>query len=111
VRKIGKGPDNLNIVSAPNFWDFERQSRSFEALDIFHSAGRGYNFWAAGTRQQAGQVSGLRISAGYFKVLGVKPILGRTFLREEETLGRDHEVGFELRSLEDALEWPSLAHR
>ena len=28
---FGKGPDNWNIVSAPNFWDFERQSRSFES--------------------------------------------------------------------------------
>jgi len=23
---FGKGPDNENIVSAPNFWDFQRQS-------------------------------------------------------------------------------------
>ena len=26
---FGKGPDNLNIVSAPNFWDFQRQSPLF----------------------------------------------------------------------------------
>jgi len=89
---FGKGPDNLNIVSAPNFWDFERQSHSFEAMAIFDSAGRGYNLSAAGARQEAEQVSGLRVSAGFFKVLGVKPLLGRTFLAEEETLGRDHEV-------------------
>ncbi len=89
---FGKGPDNLNIVSAPNFWDFERQSHSFEAMAIFDSAGRGYNLSTTGARQEAEQVSGLRVSAGFFKVLGVKPYLGRTFLREEETLGRDHEV-------------------
>src|SRR6266853_2063583 len=40
---FGKGPDNWNIVSAPNLWDFERQSRSFENMAIFDSAGRGYN--------------------------------------------------------------------
>jgi predicted permease len=89
---FGKGPDNFNIVSAPNFWDFERQSHSFEAMAIFDSAGRGYNLSATGARQEAEQVSGLRVSAGFFKVLGVKPLLGRTFLAEEETLGRDHEV-------------------
>jgi putative ABC transport system permease protein len=89
---FGKGPDNWNIVSAPNFWDFERQSHSFEAMAIFDSGGRGYNLSATGGRQEAEQVSGLRVSAGFFKVLGVKPFLGRTFLREEETLGRDHEV-------------------
>ena len=87
----GKGPDNWNIVSAPNFWDFQRQSRSFENMAIFDSGGRGYNL-SAGARQEAEQVSGLRVSAGFFSVLGVKPFLGRTFLPEEEMLGRDHEV-------------------
>jgi putative ABC transport system permease protein len=89
---FGKGPDNLNIVSAPNFWDFHRQSHSFESMAIFDSAGRGYNLSATGNKQEAEQVSGLRVSAGFFSVLGVKPFLGRTFLAEEETLGKDHEV-------------------
>ncbi len=89
---FGKGPDNWNIVSAPNFWDFERQSHSFERMAIFDSAGRGYNLSAAGARQEAEQVSGLRVTAGFFSVLGVKPFIGRTFLPEEETLGRDREV-------------------
>lgn len=88
----GKGPDNWNIVSAPNFWDFERQSHSFESMAIFDSAGRGYNLSATGNKQEAEQVSGLRVTAGFFPVLGAKPLLGRTFLPEEETLGRDHEV-------------------
>ncbi|HEV3196582.1 MAG TPA: ABC transporter permease, partial [Bryobacteraceae bacterium] len=89
---FGKGPDNWNIVSAPNFWDFERQSHSFESMAIFDSAGRGYNLSASGDKQEAEQVSGLRVSAGFFDVLGAKPLLGRTFLHEEETLGRDQEV-------------------
>ncbi|HTQ54578.1 MAG TPA: ABC transporter permease [Bryobacteraceae bacterium] len=89
---FGKGPDNWNIVSAPNFWDFRRQSHSFENMAIFDSAGRGYNLAATGTRQEAEQVSGLRVSAGFFPVLGVQPLVGRTFLPEEETLGRDHVV-------------------
>ncbi|HEX4230766.1 MAG TPA: ABC transporter permease [Bryobacteraceae bacterium] len=89
---FGKGPDNWNIVSAPNFWDFKRQSHSFESMAIFDSAGRGYNLSATGANREAEQVSGLRVSAEFFKVLGAKPLLGRTFLPEEETLGRDHEV-------------------
>jgi len=89
---FGKGPDNWNIVSAPNVWDFERQSHSFEGMAIFDSAGRGYNLSASGTKQEPEQVSGLRLSAGFFSVLSVRPFLGRTFLPEEETLGRDHEV-------------------
>src|SRR5436309_1148886 len=89
---FGKGPDNWNIVSAPNVWDFERQSHSFEGMAIFDSAGRGYNLSATGTKQEPEAVSGLRVSAGFFPALGVKPFLGRTFLPEEETLGKDHEV-------------------
>jgi predicted permease len=89
---FGKGPDNWNIVSAPNFWDFHRQSHSFEAMAIFDSAGRGYNLSASGAKQEAEQVAGLRVSADFFRVLGVKPLLGRTFLPEEERLGRDREV-------------------
>jgi predicted permease len=87
----GKGHDNWNSVSAPNFWDFQLQSKSFEGIAIF-DFGRGYNLSPAGTKQEAEQVSGLRASAGFFSVLGVKPFLGRTFLPEEETLGKDHEV-------------------
>ena len=89
---FGKGTNNWNIVSAPNFWDFEKQSRSFERMAIFDSAGRGYNLSTSGNAHEAEQVSGLRVSSGFFDVLGVKPILGRTFLKEEETLGKDHEV-------------------
>jgi putative ABC transport system permease protein len=61
-------------------------------MAIFDSAGRGYNLSATGNKQDAEQVSGLRVSAGFFSVLGAKPLLGRTFSPEEETLGRDHEV-------------------
>jgi putative ABC transport system permease protein len=89
---FGKGSDNWNIVSAPNFWDFQKRSRSFESMAIFDSAGRGYNLSPGNNAQEAEQVSGLRVSAGFFQVLGVKPLLGRTFLPEEETLGKDREV-------------------
>jgi predicted permease len=88
----GKDPNNWNILSAPNFWDFERQAHSFESMAIFDSAGRGYNLAASGNTRDAEQVSGLRVTAGFFKVLGVPPLLGRTFTKEEETLGKDHEV-------------------
>jgi putative ABC transport system permease protein len=89
---FGKGSNNLNIVSAPNFWDFQKESHSFESMAIFDSAGRGYNLSTAGNTQEAQQVSGLRVSAGFFSVLGVKPFIGRAFLPEEETAGKDREV-------------------
>jgi putative ABC transport system permease protein len=87
---FGKDPNNTNIVSAPNIWDFRRQARCFEGIAIFDSSGRGYNLSVQG--QDPEQVSGLRVSANFFSVLGVKPMLGRAFSPEEEMPGRDHEV-------------------
>jgi putative ABC transport system permease protein len=31
---FGRGRGNFNIGSAPNFWDFERQSHSFESMAV-----------------------------------------------------------------------------
>ncbi len=89
---FGKGPDNYSIVSAPNFWDFEQRNHAFEGMALFDSAGRGYNLSASGSSREPEQVSGLRVSANFFSVLGVQPFLGRTFLPEEEIRGKDHEV-------------------
>ena len=89
---FGKNPDDYNIVSAPNYWDFQRQNHVFEGMALFDSAGRGYNLSAGGSAREAEQVSGLRVSASFFNVLGVQPFLGRTFLPEEEVRGKDHEV-------------------
>jgi putative ABC transport system permease protein len=89
-KKYGKGPNNENIISAPDFWDFRSQTHSFEGIAIFDSSGRGYNLSATGAEPE--QVSGLRVSASFFTVLRAKPMLGRTFLAEEEQPGKDREV-------------------
>jgi len=89
---FGKDPDNYNIISAPNYWDFERQNHIFEGMALFDSAGRGYNLSGNGSGREAAQVSGLRVSANFFSVLGVQPFIGRAFLPEEEVRGNDHEV-------------------
>jgi putative ABC transport system permease protein len=81
-------PDNWNIVSAPNFLDWQRQNDVFESMTMFDSAGSGYNL--SGDNEPE-RVSGLRVSWSFFDVLGVKPRMGRTFLPEEETQGK-HQV-------------------
>jgi putative ABC transport system permease protein len=82
-------PEDINIVSLPNFRDWKRSAQSFEHMAIFDSAGKGYNLSGDG---QTDLISGVRVSAEYFDVLGVKPMIGRTFLPEEEITGKDHEV-------------------
>jgi putative ABC transport system permease protein len=82
-------PDRLNIVSLPNFRDWRARSRTFESLALFDSAGRGYNLTGQGEPEQ---VSGVRVTATFFPVLGVPPLLGRTFTEAEETPGNDRVV-------------------
>jgi predicted permease len=94
-------PESRNIVSAPNYWDWQRQNDVFEQMAILDSAGKGYNLSGGGEPER---VSGVRVSASFFDVLGVKPALGRTFLPEEEQSGK-HQVVV----LSDSL-WRSRYH-
>ena len=82
-------PTSLNIVALPNYRDWLEQNRVFEGIALFDSAGKGYNL-SGGSEPE--QVSGVRVTASFFSVLGVPPLMGRTFLPEEETSGRDREV-------------------
>jgi putative ABC transport system permease protein len=91
-KTFGPDPGDTNIVSAPNFWDWQQQNTVFQTIAIFDSAGKGYNLASERDRRDALQVSGLRVTVDFFRVLGVEPFLGRGFLPEEETLGRHHEV-------------------
>jgi putative ABC transport system permease protein len=82
-------PTDINIVSFPNYRDWIARNRSFESLALFDSSGRGYNLTGGGEPEQ---VSGVRVSASFFHVLGVEPMLGRTFRPDEEAPGKDHVV-------------------
>ena len=82
-------PTQLNIVSLPNYRDWKERSRVFDDLALLDSAGRGYNLTGGSEPEQ---VSGVRVTASFFTVLGVRPLLGRTFLPEEEDPGRDRVV-------------------
>lgn len=80
---------SYNIASLPNFRDWKARNHVFQDLALFDSAGRGYNLTGGAEPEQ---VSGVRVTASFFKVLGVAPLLGRTFLPEEEEPGRDRVV-------------------
>ncbi len=87
--KAGTDPKDLNITSLPNYRDWVAQNHVFESIALFDSAGRGYNLTSRGEPEQ---VSGLRVTASFFQVLGVKPMLGRTFHVEEEEPGKAQVV-------------------
>jgi predicted permease len=69
-------------ISYPNFLDWVRENHSFSALaayvqDDFNLTGKG----------EPERVRGERISASFFPLLGVKPVIGRSFSPEEDQVG------------------------
>lgn len=74
-------------VSPPNYLDWEKQTKSYEYLAAY--TGADLNLTGDGEPQQ---LSGLKATAHYFDVYGVKPILGRMWLPEEDAQGKDHVV-------------------
>ncbi|HEY2943634.1 MAG TPA: ABC transporter permease [Vicinamibacteria bacterium] len=82
-------PARTNITSLPVFRDWRERSRSFESLALFGSGASGYNL-TDGAEPEL--VLGNRVTASFFTVLGVPPLLGRTLLAEEEDPGRDDVV-------------------
>ena len=74
-----------NWVGAPVLAEWRRQSTVFEGL-----AARGWDNFILTGKGQPENLSGSRLSANIFSLLGIKPILGRDFGLEEETYGKHH---------------------
>lgn len=70
-------------VAYPNYLDWQQSSTAFEDIGIF----RYQNNWALTGRAEAEHLQGATATASYFKVLGVPPLLGRTFTAEEDRPG------------------------
>jgi putative ABC transport system permease protein len=70
-------------VSPANYLDWVSQNHGFEQMAIYGF--RSYNL--TGTSQPEA-LSGIRVSQDFFSVLRIHPILGRTFLPEENQSGR-----------------------
>ncbi|HXJ91929.1 MAG TPA: ABC transporter permease [Terriglobia bacterium] len=80
-------PKDENAVSAPEFLDYQHLNQSFSGIAALN--GGAFNIGSEGSPQR---VAGATVSPSLFKILGVQPRLGRTFLPEEGTPGHDHEV-------------------
>lgn len=73
---------DLDSVSYPDFFDIRAQDKSLAHLAVYRSK----NF-ALSVSGAAQNVNGQRVSAEFFDVLKVAPLMGRTFQREEEAAG------------------------
>ena len=68
--------------SVPDFTDFRERNRSFSALAEYHSM-----WFILLGRPEPERVQTGVVSDNFFDLLGVKPLLGRTFLPGEDKLG------------------------
>ena len=74
-------------ISYPNFLDWQRDNRSFDAMAAYRNG----NAKLTGSGEPE-NLSGRMVSAGFFELLGVKPLLGRTFTADEDRLGANPTV-------------------
>ncbi|MGO8732334.1 MAG: ADOP family duplicated permease [Terriglobia bacterium] len=73
--------------SLANVLDWRAQSRSFEGLAVFATG----SFNLSG-KDEPERLSGLRVSSNVLPLLGVRPVMGRGFLPEEDQPGGGHVV-------------------
>lgn len=79
VPGIDMGSNGHIGVTMPQILTYERETRGFAALGGFEQVG--YEFSGAGA---PAQLSGARVSASVFPLLGVAPLMGRTFTQQED---------------------------
>ena len=73
---------NHSSISYPNFLDWVRENRSFSGLAAFREDDM--NITGVGEPER---LRTEMISANFFAVLGVKPVVGRTFFAKEDQIG------------------------
>jgi putative ABC transport system permease protein len=74
-------------VSAPEYVDYEKQATSFEQIGAFNYAA--YNLTTGDIPER---VSGALVSPSVLSLLGIEPIRGRIFTKDEGAEGRDDVV-------------------
>ena len=77
-----KAAQDLSSLSYPDFFDYREQNRTFQNVAVFRDRG-----FALSSPEGASSVFGVKTSAEFFDVLGMKPALGRAFQRSDEEAG------------------------
>jgi len=75
------------MLSYPNFVDWRERNHVFESLTTY----RTWNMTLTGTGEAQSISTGM-VTADYFKVMGVMPIMGRAFLAEDDRPGANPVV-------------------
>jgi putative ABC transport system permease protein len=75
-------PTGVQRLSPAEFFALRQYQKSFSAVTIYRIPSEGFTFLSGGERPQ--QVYGAFVSADFFSLLGVQPLMGRTFQAGED---------------------------
>jgi predicted permease len=78
---------SLFSVSPANYLDWQDQNRSFEQMAAY-----GFDSFNVGGGERPEAIRGAAVAPGFFSILRVQPVLGRTFSPEEDRPGQGHVV-------------------
>src|SRR5271154_4725630 len=84
IQRGFKGSDGGGSVSIPKYMAWKKANQTFAAMALYDFSGPGLNL-GSGDRPQ--QIKGIHVSEEYFRVFGVTPSQGRTFLQQEDLPG------------------------
>ena len=76
------GGNTTNTFSYPNFFDFREQNHSFKAIASYRNSNATLTGWG-----EARLLTSEVVSSDFFRVLDVRPILGRDFSQADENAG------------------------
>lgn len=85
-------------VSAANYIDWENQNHVFEQMAIY--SGRGFTFNSA---EKPERIQAAAVSAKFFEILGVPPLVGGSLLPEQDQPGRSDVVVLSYRFWQEHL--------
>jgi predicted permease len=77
-----KSQTDLNSLSYPDFFDFRDQNRTLASSAVYRDRS-----FALTSEEGATSLRGVKTSAEFFDVLGIKPKMGRAFVRDDEQGG------------------------
>src|SRR5882757_2359814 len=66
-------------LSYPDYLDWKRLNQVFQSLDVYHDSG-----YLLRTSAGTEPVPAVRVSDGFFRTLGITPLLGRDFYTGED---------------------------
>src|ERR1700728_4167293 len=73
---------NTGSISYPNFLDWQKENHTLSSMAI----SRPYSF-SLTNLGEAEQIQGQFVTSDFFSILGVKPVMGRSFLRTDDQRG------------------------